>query len=287
MKILIIGGSGFLGSHIADELTFRGYEVIIFDKKKSKWLKKGQKMIRGDVTNISSLERAIKKSDVVYHMAAIADIGDAMENPIKTVKVNILGTVNALELSKKYKIKRFIFGSSIYVYSRQGGFYRSSKQAAELYVEEYSRRHNLNYTILRFGSIYGPRADVRNGLSRIIKDALKTGQVRYRGTKKAVRQFIHVKDSAKSSVNILNKKFKNQNILLIGRQSSKIKHLLLYIAKVLNLPKKMKFDRKTNHGHYDISPYNYMPKPAKKYFTNTSIDLRQGILELISEIKKK
>ena len=105
-------------------------------------------MIIGDMLDAKKLKKAISKSEVVYHFAALADINEAIQKPIDTASINFLGTVLALQFSSKYKIKRFIFGSSIYVYSRQGGFYRSSKQAAELYVEEYSRRHNLNYTIL-------------------------------------------------------------------------------------------------------------------------------------------
>ena len=73
-----------------------------------------------------------------------------MSKPHDTVNYNILGTVNLLELCKKYKVKRFVFASSIYVNSKQGGFYRSSKRAAEDYVEEYNQRYNLNFTILRF-----------------------------------------------------------------------------------------------------------------------------------------
>ena len=71
---------------------------------------------------------------------------------METVRNNILGTVNILELSKKYKVKRIIYASSIYSISVQGGFYRCSKKAAEDYIEEYYKRYGLNFTILRYGS---------------------------------------------------------------------------------------------------------------------------------------
>lgn len=287
MKAVVIGGSGFLGSHVADALIKKGFKVLVFDKKKSLWIKKNQKMLIGDIKNIPQLDRAIKGSDVVYNFAAVADIGEALDNPIKSAKVNIIGNINILELCKKYKVKRFIFASSIYVYSQQGGFYRSSKQAAELYVEEYSRQYNLNYTILRFGSIYGPRSDIRNGLSRIIYDALKIGRVKYRGSARAVRQFIHVKDAANACIDILKKKFRNQNILLTGKKLSKIKDIMLIIDKILGIGKKFKFDNKTQKGHYNISPYSYQPKPAKKYYTKSTVDLQRGLEELIINLKKK
>ena len=238
MKILIIGGSGFLGSYVADELFRKGHKVILFDKKKSKRANKKIKIIIGDIQNHFILKKAIKGVDVVYNFAAIADIGEALRKPIQTVKTNILGVVNILEICKKYKIKRFVFASSIYVHSQQGGFYRASKQAAELYIEEYSKQHGLNYTILRFGTVYGPRADVRNNLSRIISGAIKTGTVKYRGTSRAVRRFIHVKDAAKASVDILKGKFVNKNILVTGKQVSKIKNMLFLISKCLKIKKK-------------------------------------------------
>ena len=146
MKIIVTGGSGFLGSHVADELSKRGHDVTIFDKKKSKWIRSDQKMFIGDILNPNDLENVIKNTDVVFHFAALADLNQALKNPINTVKVNILGTVQALELCCKYNIKRFIQASTIYVNSSEGGFYRSSKKVAEDYVREYNKNYNLNYT---------------------------------------------------------------------------------------------------------------------------------------------
>ena len=151
MKITVTGGSGFLGSHVADELSLRGHKVSIFDKKKSKWIKKNQKMYVGDILNFKHLENSIKGSDVVFHFAALADIDQALKEPIKTANINILGTINVLELCRKYGVKRFVHASTIYVNSAEGGFYRSSKKAAEDYVEEYKKNYGLDYTILRFG----------------------------------------------------------------------------------------------------------------------------------------
>ena len=97
MQIAVIGGSGFLGSHLSDALSKKGHKVKIFDRKKSKWIKKNQKMIVSDLKNFNSLKKAIKGSDVVYNFAAIADIGEALENPIQTVETNILGNTKILE----------------------------------------------------------------------------------------------------------------------------------------------------------------------------------------------
>ena len=239
MKILVTGGSGFLGSHVADELSKRGHKVIIFDKKKSKWIRSDQKMFIGNILNPNDLENVIKNTDVVFHFAALADLDQALKNPINTVKVNILGTVQVLELCRKHNVKRFIHASTIYVNSVDGGFYRSSKRAAEDYVEEYKKIHNLNYTILRFGSLYGQRSDDTNGVRIILKNAVVNSEISYSGSKKTVRRYIHVLDAAKASADVLKDKYKNQHIILTGKKKIKVHDFLKILAKILKVSKKI------------------------------------------------
>ena len=109
---------------------------------------------------------------MVYHLAGISDIGDAMISPIKTSKINILGTLNILRCVK-FRVKRFIFASTIYVLSKQGGFIKLANNLPNFLLKNIIKMHNLNFTILRFGSIYGRGADPRNGISKIINSALK------------------------------------------------------------------------------------------------------------------
>ena len=287
MKIIVTGGSGFLGSHVADELSKRGHEVTIFDKKKSKWIKPEQKMYIGDILNAKDLENVINGADVVFHFAALADIDKALKNPIETANINISGTVLALELSHKYKIKRFVHASTIYVNSKEGGFYRCSKKAAEDYVEEYQNTFDLNYTVLRFGSLYGERSDNSNGVTSIINSAINTGEVSYSGSKNSVREYIHIKDAAKASVDILKEKFKNKYVILTGKKRIKVYDLLKKLAKILKISKNIKFIDKKLFGHYTISPFTYKPKIGKIFFFNTNIDFEKGLLGLVKILKKK
>ena len=115
------------------------------------------------------------------------------------------------------RVQRYICASTVYVYSRDGGFYRCSKQAAEQYVrsinELWLRLHHHCY-----GSLYGPRSDSRNGLWRIVKNALETGTVSYEGSPEARAEYIHVEDAALSSVDALGEEFLNQHVLLTGHQ---------------------------------------------------------------------
>ena len=114
-----------------------------------------------------------KKIDVVYNFAAVADIQEAYDDPIKTFKINIIGSAYILKSCVANKVKKYILASSIYANSSQGGFYRVSKQSSELMTAEYSKVFNLSFTILRFGSIYGPRSNLNNGLLKIVYDAIK------------------------------------------------------------------------------------------------------------------
>ena len=191
--ITVLGGSGFIGSHVADQLSQEGYRVRILDQVASSWKKEGQEMIIGDLLDKNLLNKAIAGSDMVYNFAALADLDIARDKPIETAEINIMGNIQALEACRANGIKRFIFASTVYVYSREGSFYRCSKQAAESYIEEYQRIFNLDYTILRYGSLYGPRADMSNGLFRIVKNALDTGVVRYEGSPETLREYIHVR----------------------------------------------------------------------------------------------
>ena len=286
MKITVIGGSGFLGSHVADQLSKAGHDVTIFDKVNSKWIRKDQKIVLGNVMNSKDLEKVISKSKIVYHFAALGDIDDTVKKPIETAKVNIIGTLNVLELCKKYKVKRLIFASTIYVYSTDGNFYKCSKQSSESFIEEYNKQYNLEYTILRYGSIYGPRSNTSNGIYRIVDSAIKNKQIVYEGDKDSRREYIHVEDAAIASVKTLNDEFINQNLIITGQQSYKVENVLKMLSEIVGI-KKIKFKKSKTEGHYVMTPYNYQPKIAKKFTQNIYYDFGQGLMQLIEEIKNK
>src|SRR5215471_3909878 len=117
MRIVVTGASGFLGSHIADALGAAGHETVIFDLARSRWLQSNQRMFIGSVLDPEAVERALCDCDVVYPLAAMADISETLERPRDAVELNIMGTVNVLEAARTHHVGRFVFASSIYVYS--------------------------------------------------------------------------------------------------------------------------------------------------------------------------
>jgi UDP-glucose 4-epimerase len=285
-KVCVIGGSGFLGSHVADQLSDAGYQVRIYDKAPSRWLRPGQEMVVGDILDAAALTRAIAGAEVVYNFAAVADLNYALTRPVETLHVNVLGTVNILDACRAQSVPRFVYASTVYVYSREGGFYRCSKQAAEHYVEEYQRAFGLDFTILRYGSLYGPRADASNGLFRIVRDALTRGSISYAGNPEAIREYIHVEDAARASVVILGEEFRNQSIVLAGHEPMRVLDLLKMLAEIMGMPDAVDFRDEEYAGHYVRTPYAYQPKLGRKYAAPLHVDLGQGLLQLIDEVRR-
>jgi UDP-glucose 4-epimerase len=284
-KAVVIGGSGFIGSHVADHLSDAGYQVIVYDHNDSKWLRSDQEMIVGDILDDNKLNLVISGAELVFNFAALADLNQAIDQPFKTVDINILGTVKVLEACKNNNVKRFIYASTIYVHSRDGGFYRCSKQAAEAYVEEYQRTYGLDYTILRYGSLYGPRANETNGIYRIVKSALENNIVKYEGDSESMREYIHVYDAAKASVDILNDNFVNESIVLTGQEPMRVLDMLKMLAEILGIPEdNVEFIDGDYAGHYRRTPYAYQPKLGKKYIPPLHVDLGQGLIQVIGDI---
>ena len=285
MKACVIGGSGFLGSHVCDHLTGAGYAVSILDRVVSPWLHSDQKMLVGDLLDEVLLDQSIAGCDVVYNFAAIADLDKALATPIDTARVNVLGNVLVLDACRRHNVHRFVYASTVYVYSREGGFYRCSKQAAEHYVEEYQRTFGLDYTILRYGSLYGPRSDNSNGLFRIVQEAVKKGVIRYEGSPEAMREYIHVDDAARASVAALGPEFCNVSMVLTGQEAMRVSDLLQMLAEILGVTAPVEFVEVHYEGHYVRTPYAYQPKLGRKYVPPLHVDLGQGLLQLIAEIQ--
>ncbi|PKN70928.1 MAG: NAD-dependent epimerase [Deltaproteobacteria bacterium HGW-Deltaproteobacteria-12] len=284
MKITVFGGAGFLGSHVCDKLSDAGHDVFIYDIVPSPWLRSNQTMIVGDILDEESVYQATAGAGAVFNFAGIADIGDANVRPVDTVKHNILTNAIVLEACRLHSVGRYVFASSVYVYSKSGGFYRSSKQACEQYIENYHEAYGLKYTILRYGSLYGPRADGKNAIYRFVKEAMETGSITYYGTPDALREYIHVEDAALSSVEVLKDLYANQNIVLTGSQPMTVRNVFNMIAEMLGKKVEFVFKNDFSNTHYMITPYSFSPRLGRKMIPPVQIDLGQGVLHIIEAI---
>jgi UDP-glucose 4-epimerase len=284
-NILITGSSGFLGSHIADALYNSGYNIVLFDKLPSPYKQSVHKEIVGDILNKDDINKAIKGCHLVYHIAAQADINTSSADPTQTMHVNIIGTQNILEAAKKHNIERVLFASTIYVYSELGSFYRVSKQACEKMIEEYQIEYGLNYTILRYGSLYGPRANKFNSILEFLTQALTHKKIIRRGDGQEIREYIHAKDAAQLSVQALEKIYINKHLIITGNQQTKVRDLLTMIQEIFQGDIKIEYANEEELHHYEITPYAYKPQVALKIVPEIHHDLGEGLLDLIFDLE--
>jgi len=283
-KVVVFGGSGFLGSHVADELSNRGYKVIIFDITNSLFLNEDQEMVIGNILDRDAVRKVVEGTEYVFHFAAIADIKEAKDKPVEAANFNIIGTMNILDACREFKVKRFVYSSTIYVYSEHGSFYRSTKQACELFIENYHKEYGLEFTILRYGSLYGKRANNFNFIKNCIRQALIEGKITRKGDGEEIRDYINILDAAKSTVDSLEYSYRNVYLMITGPQTMKVKELLMMIKEILNNKVEIEYQNVSNDGHYKITPYSFKPKVAIKINNKEFHDLGQGLLDIIYTI---
>jgi len=217
MKILITGGAGFIGSHVADLLIDKNNEVIIIDNLstgRSENINPKAKFYHADLLDFETISKIIEeeKPEVIYHLAAQIDVRKSIEEPMHDAKINILATLNLLDLSRKINLKHFIFsstGGAIYGDMKEIPAtestkeipispYACSKLAVEKYIHFYKTVHGLKYTILRYSNVYGPRQNPKGeaGVISIFLDNMVSGKnpIIFGGIQ--TRDFIFVKDVA-------------------------------------------------------------------------------------------
>ena len=286
-NILVTGGSGFLGSHVSDALSDAGHRVTILDIVKSHFLRSDQDSLIVDIMDQDAINQAFKNIDVVFHFAAVADLNLAYNNPISTMTINVLGTTHVLEAARLNKVKKVVFGSTVYVNSRTGSFYRVSKHACELLIEEYQQHFGLDYSILRFGTLYGTRSDNSNSVYSLLNEALTSGGIKFFGSGNEVREFIHVSDAARICVELLNEKYNGETLILTGHHRYRLFELIDMINEILGNKIKISYESSESKSHYTQTPYSYIPRVGKKIVTNTYCDLGQSLVEILDEIDSK
>ena len=278
---LVTGASGFLGSHIADYLHSKKNNVRLFDKKKSKYKKKNQKMFLGNINNLKDLDKATKKIHTVFHFAASADLTRSNEKPFETIEHNIIGTAKLLRLCVKNNVKKIVFASSIYARSEQGGIYSTSKLSSEMIIEKICKRFGIKFVVLRFGTVYGDRANSFNTVQNFINSAKKKKNIFRQTRGNEIRSYIHVKDVAKITLMSLQKKYENGFYNVFGNKNIIVRDLLNVIKgfspdlKIFYL----KVDKKKYN--YKVNPFTYKLRLGKKLKLKKYIPINEGIKSLL------
>lgn len=284
--ILVFGGSGFLGSHLCDKLLAQGNRVINFDFVRSSYDHPNKTEITASVESPEQIAALIREYNIelVYHLAGLADIDDCHDKPLLAVESNILLTARILEACKNSSVQKVIFSSSAYVASNKGSIYRVTKQACEGLVEEYYNNFGLKYVILRFGTLYGPRSNQKNGIYRLIREAVTQKRITYPGTGEETREFIHVLDAATLAIKTEAPEFDCQKVLLTGNRTIQYKELIDMVNEMMGNQLEINYKQELSHNHYMRTPYFYKKDICRKLVGDYHIDLSQGLLSLIEDI---
>lgn len=284
-KAVVFGGSGFIGSHVADALDDAGWSVTVFDIKESPYLRESMEMVIGDIIDESALAAVVEGAKVVYNFAGVADVEDASQRPLDTIRYNILGNAMLLEALKGRDIERFVYASTLYVYSDAGSFYRDSKTASELYIHDYGAQYGIPFTILRFGSIYGPRSYHQDRIYKFVSQAISERRLTYGGDGREIREYIHVTDAARCAVEILDSgEYLNQNVILSGHQSMRIGDLMIMISEIIDKGMPIEFLGEGDAIHYEVTPYSFTPRLGKKHISGSYVDLGEGIMQCAQDV---
>jgi len=231
MNILVTGGSGFIGSHTVDKLIEAGHKVRVLDLAQPH--RKDIDFLPGNIISKGDVARALEDIEVVYHVAAFSNIDMVKDNPLTTVEHNILGTAYMLEECRKRGVRRFMFASSVYVYEEKGHLYTTSKLSSELICRNYYALFGLPYTILRYGTAYGPRSRGADVVSIFVKGALERNRITIFGTGEQSRHFIYVEDLAEGNVAALKEVAVNRVYDLAGPKPITIKQVVETVRRLV------------------------------------------------------
>ena len=269
MKLLVTGGAGFIGSHLVERFFKKGYEVTCLDNfndyynpeiKRNNirpFLKERNfKLVEADIRDKGALKRIFERFEFhkVIHLAAQPGVRASLKEPSLYMDVNVNGTLNLLELSKDYRIKGFIFGSSSSVYgaiketpfSEEGGLkpispYGVSKRAGELLCSAYNHLYHLPITILRLFSVYGPRQRPDMAIYKFTKLIEEGKEICLYSNGKSKRDYTYVSDIIEGIMSALNKDFDFQIFNLGNSQPITLSNLVSLIEKNLNKSAKIMY----------------------------------------------
>src|SRR5690606_31228034 len=196
----------------------------------------------------------------VFNLAGFASMEDAAGNPVDAITVNVIGNLNVLEATRKLKVRRYLYASSAYAMSQKGSFYGISKLYSEKIIEEYRSKYGLDFTIIRYGSVYSERPFYNNYIYNLVKKAVLERKIVHPGDGEEVREYIHAADAAKLSVQLLaDNKFVNEHVILTGVEPIKRKQLFQMIREILGDDLEIILETSGYTDHYRLTPYSFQP----------------------------
>jgi UDP-glucose 4-epimerase len=215
MKILITGGSGFIGSHIVEHYQGKASEIRVLDNLRTGYRKNLDGLdctfIEGSITDRELVRKAVEGVDLIFHMAALVSVPESMSKPAECVDINVHGLLNALEEASAAKVRKLVFASSAAIYGDNPTVpkiesmlpepkspYAITKLDGEYYLDMFRREGRLETAAIRFFNVFGPRQDPKGAYAAavpiFIEKAVKGEDITVYGDGEQTRDFIYVKD---------------------------------------------------------------------------------------------
>ena len=302
--VLVTGGHGFLGSYVIKELERRNVKKINVPTSTEL-----------DLRNLENCKKAVQNIDIVIHLAgAGGGIGVMREKPGEIFFNNIMMGTQLMHQAKEANVEKFIGLGTICSYPKMSpipfreeslwdGYpeetnaaYGLSKKMMLVQSEAYRQQYDFKSIVLFPTNLYGPADDFNPSTSHVIPGIIlkvynakknNSDSITLWGDGSPSRDFLYVEDAARASVAILDSDFINQSIVLTGQEPMRVYDLLKTLGEILGIQGGVEFLDSGYLGHYVRTPYAYLPKLGRKYSASLHIDLGQGLLQLIEEIKHR
>lgn len=253
-KILITGGLGFIGSHIANQLL-ENNEVVILDNLSTGNINNlnnpnhdNLKIVKEDMRN-TNLDDLTSDIDYIFHLAAMASVPLSIEKPVECNDINLNATVKLLKSAADNDVKKIVFSSSSAVYGQNRNMplkeseplqpmspYAASKASCELYLQSFYESYGLNYTALRYFNVFGPGQDKNSQYASVIPNfisALLEGkQAKIYGDGEQTRDFVYVKDIVRANINAAESDF-NGTVNIASGEKLSVNQLYEIVKKTL------------------------------------------------------
>ncbi len=313
MKVLVTGGAGFIGSSLCDKLIERGDDVINLDNfnnyydPKIKWQNiqnvihsPNYKLYVGDVRDPKILSQIfeVEKPEVVVHLAAMAGVRNSLKDPLDYVDVDVKGTVNLLEFSRKYGIEKFVFGSSSSVYGKntkvpfkeddplegQVSPYAASKRAGEIYCQTYSEMYNMKISCLRFFTVYGPRQRPEEAIHLFTKRISEGKPIPVFGDGTSKRDYTYIDDVVDGIIKAIDTDYEFEIFNIGNSETITLENLIKLLENTIG--QKAVIDRKPFQlGDVQIT-YADISKAKKILGYEPKIKIEEGVKKFWEWYKK-
>ena len=292
MRVGITGASGFIGSHVAEALTWAGHQPVAIDLRPPH--DPSIEYRQASILDNARLTESVSDLDALFHLAAVADVNDVVSDPAASMQLNVTGTLNALEAARRSGLRRFVLASTVWVYSsvpNSAGdivdesefmdlaasrhIYTSSKIAAEMLCHDYWNMHKLPFTILRYGIPYGPRMRLSLVVPVFVRKALRGEALTVSGDGSQHRKFVYVQDLARGHALALSDTAENQTYNLDGNEKITILRIAETVLQLTGSDRPIEFmpARAGDYSGKDVSS----AKASRELGWTPEVDFEEGM----------